>query len=79
MRRAQSTTPSSFGSAAAAGPQSNLYKGELNKKDVQEGYGMGMAVKVSVTPASAVCRVMLCYDVFSSPVSVRADSANICF
>jgi len=46
MRRTQSSIPSTTAPSATAGPQSNLYKGELNKKDVQEGYGMGMAVKV---------------------------------
>lgn len=50
MRRAQSTTPTSAfpstSASASTGAQSNLYKGELNMKDVQEGYGMGMAVKV---------------------------------
>ena len=67
MRRAQSTTPSSSSSATGAGPQSNLYKGELNKKDVQEGYGMGMAVKVSERHVCCLCVVLLytiCYAIY---------------
>lgn len=48
MKRAQSTSsaPSPhLSNGAGAGDNNSLYRGELNKLEVQEGYGMGLAIK----------------------------------
>ncbi len=45
-----------------------MYKGELNQREVQEGFGMGLAVKVRADLFNSLCvfvRLVVCWLFFT--------------